>query len=305
MAAISFKDVKLTYKNKKNISTAVDNLSFDVQKSEIVGLIGPNGAGKSTTIKMITGILTPDTGSVKIMDLNPAKDKKNILHRIGVMFGNRSSLWYNIPAIKSVKLMKDIYGIDQKDFKKRLDEISDLLDLKTILEQPVRTLSLGQRIKVELLVSILHNPDVLILDEPTIGLDIVSKNQFRDKLLELSQKNRTTVLITTHDLSDIEKICDRVIFINKGKKLLDLSRKEFTNLCESKIAIKTQAIQAPPLEQYLREKNNSHNRYILPVEKKREIIDFLNLKDISFSTEKVNLEDVLYEYYSKEHKNNL
>jgi ABC-2 type transport system ATP-binding protein len=200
---------------------AVDNISFKIDEGEIVGYIGPNGAGKSTTIKMLTGILKPDSGEIKIGGFTPFIDRVKYVKNIGVVFGQKSQLWWDIPVDDSFLLLKDIYKIDEKEYLETKEELVKLLKLKDLLSTPVRQLSLGQRMRCEIAASLLHNPKVLFLDEPTIGLDAVSKVEVRNFIKEINKKKKVTVILTSHDMTDIEALTNRIIVIGHGKKLYD------------------------------------------------------------------------------------
>ena len=201
--------------------TALDNVSFSIADGETVGYIGPNGAGKSTTIKILSGILTPDSGECLVDGRIPWKDRIGHVARIGVVFGQRSQLWWDVPVDDSFELLRDIYSIPSDVYRRNRDELTELLDLGKLLKTPVRQLSLGQRMRCELAASLLHSPDILFLDEPTIGLDAVSKIAVREFIVKLNQERKTTVILTTHDMQDIEAITKRIILIGKGKILLD------------------------------------------------------------------------------------
>ncbi|MGQ9629151.1 MAG: ABC transporter ATP-binding protein [bacterium] len=200
---------------------AVDRISFSIEEGEMVGYIGPNGAGKSTTIKMLTGILVPTDGEVIVNGFIPHRDRERYTKTIGVVFGQRTQLWWDIAVIESFKLLRKIYDVPLGEFQERLGALNDILGLKEYLNTPVRKLSLGQRMRCDLAASLLHNPKVLFLDEPTIGLDVVAKERIRYFLKEINRRYRTTIILTTHDLSDIEELCERVIIIDKGRILYD------------------------------------------------------------------------------------
>ena len=206
---------------EKTSVRALKDVSFDVEKGELVGYIGPNGAGKSTTVKILSGILTPDGGSVAVGGLVPWRDRKEHVRRIGVVFGQRTQLWWDVPIMDSFVLLKEIYRLRESDWKARLDELIMRLDLEKLLSVPLRQLSLGQRMRAEVCGSLLHRPDLLFLDEPTIGLDAVSKLSLRDFLKEENRLNKTTVLLTTHDMEDVAALCSRVMVLGHGSKLFD------------------------------------------------------------------------------------
>jgi len=200
---------------------AVDGVSFSIEPGEMVGYIGANGAGKSTTIKVLTGILVPTSGHVVANGYVPYRDRRRYTRHLGVVFGQRTQLWWDIAVIESFKLLKEIYEIPDADYRRRLGVFCDILGLKDYLSTPVRKLSLGERMRCDLAASLLHNPPLLFLDEPTIGLDVVAKDHIREFLKEVNHTERTTVLLTTHDLSDIEELCKRLLIIDKGKILYD------------------------------------------------------------------------------------
>lgn len=206
---------------EKEIVNALKGVSFSVEKGELVGYIGPNGAGKSTTVKILSGILTPDDGQVNVGGIVPWKERKKHVKNIGVVFGQRSQLWWDVPIIDSYSLLRDIYRIPQGDYEARLKELSGALQLEELMRTPLRLLSLGQRMRAELCGSLLHRPGLLFLDEPTIGLDAVSKLALRDFLKWENKEYGTTIMLTTHDMEDIEALCSRVMVLGHGKKLFD------------------------------------------------------------------------------------
>ncbi len=213
--------VKALWKRQYDTVRALDDISFAIGDGEMVGYIGPNGAGKSSTIKVLSGILTPDGGRCEIDGRCPWKDRTRHVREIGVVFGQRSQLWWDVPVIDSFELLRDIYRVPQAEYRRNLDELVELLNLAQIVKTPTRQLSLGQRMRCEIAASLLHGPKILFLDEPTIGLDAVSKLAVRSFIRELNQRRGTTVLLTTHDMQDIEALASRVILIGKGKILLD------------------------------------------------------------------------------------
>ncbi|PYV31108.1 MAG: sugar ABC transporter ATP-binding protein [Acidobacteria bacterium] len=200
---------------------AVDGVSFTIQQGEMVGYIGANGAGKSTTLKMLTGILVPTSGSIISNGHVPYRDRRRYTRHIGVVFGQRTQLWWDIAVVESFKLLKEIYEISDVDYRRRLGRFSEILNIGEYLHTPVRKLSLGERMRCDLAASLLHNPPLLFLDEPTIGLDVVAKERIREFLKEVNRAERTTVLLTTHDLSDIEELSRRILIIDKGRLLFD------------------------------------------------------------------------------------
>lgn len=221
--------IKSLFKPEYTTVQALQDISFSIDEGEIVGYIGPNGAGKSTTIKIISGILVPDSGRCSILGNTPWKNRIEHVKNIGVVFGQRSQLWWDVPVIDSFNLLKDIYKIPEKEFKNNLDLLTSTLDLSSILPTPVRQLSLGQRMRCEIGASLLHDPRILFLDEPTIGLDAVSKIAVRNFIKTINKEKKVTVILTTHDMNDIEALAERIILIGKGKILLDGTLTELKN----------------------------------------------------------------------------
>ena len=212
--------LKSFVKPKKEIVAAVKDISFDVNEGEILGFIGPNGAGKSTVIKMLTGILTPTSGKCTINGKDPQKDRKKYVKEIGVVFSQRTQLWWDLPLTETYTVLKEIYEVDDIRFKKRMSFLNEVLELDSFINSPVRTLSLGQRMRADIAASLLHSPKVLFLDEPTIGLDVVVKDNIRKAITKINEEEHTTVVLTTHDLEDIELLSKRIVMIDKGSKVL-------------------------------------------------------------------------------------
>lgn len=200
---------------------AVDNISMTVNQGEMVGYLGPNGAGKSTTIKMMTGVLEPSSGEILVNGNTPYKDRTKNSQEIGVVFGQRSQLWWALPLIESFKILRDIYCIPEKDYNNMLDFYRSLVDIEPLLHKPVRQMSLGQRTLSDILAAFLHNPKIVFLDEPTIGLDVSMKSKIRTLIHALNKEKNTTVILTTHDMGDVDALCQRIVIIDKGKMLYD------------------------------------------------------------------------------------
>lgn len=211
----------LFFPERKDI-TAVDSISFSVKSGERVAFIGPNGAGKSTTIKMLTGILFPTSGQVSVLGLDPVKDRKKLAYQIGTVFGQRSQLLPNLPLTDSLEFFGVMYDLTDEQIKNRIKELIELFDLGSFIDQPVRKLSLGQRMRAEVAVSLIHKPKIILLDEPTIGLDVVAKKILRELLLKINKTEGTTIFLTSHDVGDVEFLCDRTIVINHGVVIKDL-----------------------------------------------------------------------------------
>jgi len=213
--------IKGLFSNEKVRKVAVDDISFSIKKGEIVGYIGSNGAGKSTTIKMMTGILNPTTGTCLVDGIDPSKNRKENAQNIGVVFGQRTQLWWDLPLSESFTILKEIYDVSDEAYEEQMEFLNRVLELDEFFDRPVRTLSLGQRMRADLGAALLHNPKVLYLDEPTIGLDLVVKDNIRHAIKEINEKYETTVILTTHDIGDIEELCSRIIIIDEGKKIYD------------------------------------------------------------------------------------
>jgi ABC-2 type transport system ATP-binding protein len=209
------------FSRASRVIRAVDDVSFGISKGEVVGYLGPNGAGKSTTIKMLTGLLVPSSGTVNVGGLVPWRQRKRHVARIGAVFGHRTTLWWDLPVIESLELLKHIYRVPEARFKANLEMFTALLELEGFLYSPVRSLSLGQRMRSDLAAALLHDPELLFLDEPTIGLDVVAKNRIRAFIQHVNATRGVTVLLTTHDLADVSRLCQRVMIIDHGKLLYD------------------------------------------------------------------------------------
>ncbi|TAK04669.1 ATP-binding cassette domain-containing protein [Patescibacteria group bacterium] len=213
--------VKSLFSREKVLSEAVKGISFEIDKGEMVGFLGPNGAGKTTTLKMLSGILHPSGGEARMLGYTPWERKADFQKRFALVMGQKTQLWWDLPAMESFLLNKEIYGIPDARFKKTLDELTTMLDIAKLVDVPVRKLSLGERMKCELVAALLHNPEVLLLDEPTIGLDVTSQLAIREFLRRYNASSKTTVLLTSHYMEDVEALCERIIVINQGQKVYD------------------------------------------------------------------------------------
>ena len=223
---IEVKNLRKVFMHKGKEIVAVDDVSFAVEQGEAIAFIGPNGAGKSTTIKILTGILWPTGGDVSVLGLSPQHDRKKVVSKIGAVFGQRSNLLPNLPAEDTLNLFGVMYGLKNSEIKSRIEFLEKTLDIIPFRDQPIRTLSLGQRMRVEIACALIHNPKILFLDEPSIGLDIVAKQTLRETLLYLKNEHKITIFLTSHDVGDIEAICDRTIIVNHGKIVVDESTSE-------------------------------------------------------------------------------
>ena len=274
---------------------AVKDISFSIEKGEIVGYIGPNGAGKSTTIKILSGILVPDSGECVVDGITPWKSRKEYVKKIGVVFGQRSQLWWDIPAEDTFDLLKDIYEIPEEEYQSTKMDLIEKLNLKDIINIPVRQLSLGQRMRCEIAASLLHNPEILFLDEPTIGLDAVSKQLVRDFIKRLNQEKHTTIILTSHDMTDIVTLAKRVILIGKGKVLYDGSLKRLKNMYEKDkiITIKTKD-KLTIRKKGILQKNKTPDGYELTIDS-----SILSISEVlGILSRKIVIEDVDIEHES-------
>ena len=256
--------VKGLFSNEKEHKIAVDNVSFHIKKGEIVGYIGNNGAGKSTTIKMMTGIMVPSDGSCLVNGIEPYKNRKQNAQNIGVVFGQRTQLWWDLPLCESFSVLKELYRVSDNAYRERMEYLDDVLELTSFIKSPVRTLSLGQRMRADLAASLLHNPKVLYLDEPTIGLDVLVKEKMRKAIIEINKNYDTTVVLTTHDLEDIEQLCSRIIIIDAGRKVYDGTLDKIKKIYNPKVCLQFEVKSADEIirrdfnEKYKLDYNDLH-----------------------------------------------
>ena len=301
--------LKSIIKPKYKTISAVKNISFEVEKGEMIAFIGPNGAGKSTTIKMMTGILYPDKGNIKVMNLDPTKDRKKLAYEIGTVFGQKEQLWTHLTPYDNFKFFGAIYDIPESRVEKKIQELSDLFELSEFINTPVRNLSLGQRIRCEIVASLIHEPKILFLDEPTIGLDPVVKENIRALIKRMNKEYKTTIFLTSHDVGDIEKVCKRVIIINNGTMVLDDSMEnlKYHYLHKKILDVKTkEKINLEDEKGITILKDKGYNSKIEVDITKRSIADAIklinpdNIVDINISN--TPLEDIISSIYKKGEK---
>lgn len=297
---------------QKELFTAVDNISFEVEQGEIIGFIGPNGAGKSTTIKMMTGILYPSDGDITVCGYSPWKDRHEMTYHIATMFGQKSSLLSHLPVIESYKLLGAIYDIDKEVLEERIKEVSEFFDIEELLQKKASSLSLGQRMICEVAAVTLHRPRVIFFDEPTIGLDIVVKKKVRRMIRTLNEKYGTTIFITSHDISDIEKLCSRIILINHGKVMLDSKLEDIKHGFLTKKKIEVSYEEQPNHEQvyeaFSKDKVEINFNEKVQVEFDEAVVStgkvietlmkFGTVQDLSVSN--TSLENVIYDIYTSQ-----
>ena len=279
--------VKSLFHPKKEIVKAVDGISFEVPKGEILGFIGPNGAGKSTVIKMLTGILMPTSGMCRINGKIPQEDRKNYVREIGVVFGQRTQLWWDLALRETYAVLKEIYQVPDDQYQKRMAFLNEVLELDSFITSPVRTLSLGQRMRADIAASLLHSPKVLLLDEPTIGLDVVVKDNIRNAIMKINKEEGTTVILTTHDLADIELLCERIVMIDKGKKVFDGGLSELKRNFGDVRTLEFELVNAPDFKLL-----DYHRRFHLTEDELSAERDG-SLARVRFDTAEVSVEDVV------------
>ena len=321
MKAIEVKNIKKTYKTrlkekgligsiksifkpKYKLKKAVDNISFSVDSGEVVAFIGPNGAGKSTTIKMLTGILYKDSGSIEIMGINPEKDRKKLSYKIGTVFGQKEQLWIHLTPYDNFKFIGEIYDIPKLVVEKKIKEYTEMFELSDFINTPVRNLSLGQRIICEIVASLIYEPSILFLDEPTIGLDPVVKEKIRILIKRLNKEKKTTIFLTSHDISDIEKLCKRVIIVNDGKIVLDdtMENLKYHYLNKKIVEVKMNSkVNLNDEEGIKILKDKDYNLKIEVDTNKRKINDVINLLDVNniidINISNIPLESIISEIY--------
>ncbi len=291
--------IKALFKPNKEIVQAVDGISFEVPKGEILGFIGPNGAGKSTVIKMLTGILMPTSGKCVINGQIPQKNRKNYVKEIGVVFGQRTQLWWDLALRETYSVLKEIYEVPDDKYQQRMAFLNEVLELDSFITSPVRTLSLGQRMRADIAAALLHSPKVLFLDEPTIGLDVVVKENIRNAIKKINEEEGTTVILTTHDLSDIELLCKRIVMIDKGKKVFD---GEIGDLKHNFGNVRTFAFELVNASEL--SKLDYRTKYRLSDDDITVQSD-KNSVSVKFNADKVGVEDIIAYTLSKVHLNDM
>ena len=303
-----FEAFKSLFKRKYKIIEALKDVSFEINEGEIVGYIGPNGAGKSTTIKIMSGIIAPTSGTCEINGFNPFKDRMKYVKSIGAVFGQRSNLAWDVPVIDSFELLRDIYKVPKEEFEKTLNNLIKKLDLKDIIYLPLRQLSLGQRMRCEIAGALIHSPKILFLDEPTIGLDSISKLKVREFIKEMNNETKLTVILTTHDINDIDALTNRIILIGKGRRLYDGSFQKIKEQYSKSVTVTVQmaelydevsidgydTVSINGYEVILRNKEEIEFSYVKLVQKLEE-----KYKIVDISTKALELEEVIYNLYKE------
>lgn len=292
--------VKYFFERKYEEVKAVDNISFYINEGELVGFLGPNGAGKTTTLKCLSGLLYPTSGEVSVLGYTPWKREEKFLKQISLVMGQKNQLWWDLPVIETFSLNKEIYEISDEEYQKNLSELVELLEVKDILKVQVRKLSLGQRAKCEIIAALLHSPKVLFLDEPTIGLDVVSQKKIRDFIKEYNRQKKSTIILTSHDMDDVKELCQRVLIIDKGKLIFDGNLEEVTKkYAHHKIItlILSKEVDPKMLEKVGQVTSFSFPKVVLAV--KREVAPLAaaellqNFPVLDLNIEEVSVEDII------------
>lgn len=299
--------IKSIFKPKYKTINAVNNISFEVEQGEILAFIGPNGAGKSTTIKMLTGILYPTEGEIKVIGLEPSKQRKQLAYKIGTVFGQKEQLWTHLTPYDNFKFFGAIYDIPDKEIEERIAELISTFELEKFINTPVRNLSLGQRIRCEMVAALIHKPEILFLDEPTIGLDPVVKENIRKLIKKMNKEYNTTIFLTSHDVGDIEKLCKRVIIINNGKIIMDdsMTNLKYQYLNKKMIEVKMKEKIELKEEDGIKIIKDKGNSFKIELDsKKKSVTDVIkmleadNIIDINISS--IPLEEIITQIYKGE-----
>ena len=295
---------KCLFKKVKVIKKAVNGISFSVEEGEALAFIGPNGAGKSTTIKMLTGILYPTSGDVKVLGLDPSKERIKLSYQIGTVFGQKEQLWVHLSAYENFKFFGSIYDIEKKELENRIEELAKIFEIKDYMYQPVKSLSLGQRMKCEMVASLLHRPKMLFFDEPTIGLDPIAKETLRNLIKKINKELKTTIIFTSHDVGDIEEVCKRVIIINNGNIVLDDSMRnlKYHHLNKKIVEVNLKNDVKLPEKEGIKVLKAKNTLYKIEVDMNKTSMDELmglfkadDLQDITISS--TPLEEIIKEIY--------
>lgn len=304
--------VKSLFHREKLYTHAVKNVNFTIDEGELVGFLGPNGAGKTTTLKMLSGILYPTSGEAKVLGYTPWKRQKEFQKQFALVMGQKNQLWWDLPAMESFILNKAIYEVPDRQFKATLDELTTLLDIKNLLDVPVRKLSLGERMKCELVAALLHSPKVLFLDEPTIGLDVVAQNNIREFLKKYNRKRKTTIILTSHYMEDVEALCERVIIINYGQLIYDGRLRELIDTYVDHKVLEvtfTEDITRKELEKFGKLREHSSRRVVIEAQKERAkevaatMLTTLPVDDILIN--EPNVDDVIRKIFLQKQKKTL
>ena len=296
--------IKAIFKPKYRTINAVNDINFTVNKGEILAFIGPNGAGKSTTIKMLTGILYPTSGEIQVMDVDPTRKRKQLSYKIGTVFGQKEQLWMHLTPYDNFKFFGSIYDIPESEIEERIEDLKNTFELESFINTPVRNLSLGQRIRCEIVAALIHKPDILFLDEPTIGLDPVVKENIRKLIKKMNKEYNTTIFLTSHDVGDIEKLCKRVIIINNGKIIMDdtMNNLKYHYLNKKIIEVKMkEKVNLEDEDGITVLKDNGYNLKFELDSQKKTVADIIKMLDtekiIDINISSIPLEDIITQIY--------